>query len=86
MGSSRPLASWRQDWHSAPMSDAVPHPYSIDVSPLAKPEGHFQWAIRRSGKLIERSDRAHRSAAKAHESALEAIERAMKPGADSGRR
>ncbi len=29
------------------MSD-VPHPYSIEVSPIAKPEGHFQWAIRRS--------------------------------------
>ena len=35
----------------------VPHPYSIEVSPLAKPEGRLQWAIRRSGTLIERSDR-----------------------------
>jgi hypothetical protein len=67
------------------MSD-VPHPYSIEVTPLAKPEGHFQWAIRRSGKLVERSDRPHRSEAKARESALDAIERAMKPGADGGRR
>lgn len=67
--------------HRAGMSHA-PHPYSIEVSPLAKPEGHFQWAIRRSGKLIERSDRPHRSEAKAHESAMEAIERAMKPSSD----
>lgn len=68
------------------MAENVPHPYSIEVSPLAKPEGHFQWAIRRSGKLLERSDRAHRSEAKAHESAMEAIERSLKPGADGGRR
>lgn len=75
----------RQGWHRALMSD-VPHPYSIEVSPLAKPEGHFQWAIRRSGKLFERSDRPHRSEAKAYESAMEAVERMVKPGADGGRR
>lgn len=68
------------------MSSAVPHPYAIEVSPLAKPEGHFQWAIRWSGKLIERSDHAHRSEAKAHESVMEVIERALKPWADGGRR
>ena len=69
-----------------PMADDVPHPYSIEVSPLTKPEGHFQWAIRRSGKLIERSDRPYRSEAKAFESAMEAVERAMKPGSDFRRR
>ena len=68
------------------MAEKVPYPYSIDVSPLAKPEGHFQWAIRKGGKLSERSDRPHRSEAKAHESAMEAVERAMRPGADGGRR
>ena len=64
------------------MADKVPHPYTIDVSPLAKPEGHFQWTIRKSGKLNERSDRPHRSEAKAYESAMEAVERAMKPSSD----
>jgi hypothetical protein len=73
-------------WHSGQMADPVPHPYFIEVSPLTKPEGHFQWAIRKSGKLSERSDRPHRSEAKAHESAMEAVERAMKPGSDGGRR
>ncbi|SDO18116.1 hypothetical protein SAMN05216360_1166 [Methylobacterium phyllostachyos] len=67
------------------MSD-VPHPYSIEVSPLTKPEGHFQWAIRKSGKLSERSDRPHWSESKAFESAMEAVERAMKPGTDGGGR
>jgi hypothetical protein len=67
------------------MSNAVPHSYSIEVSPLAKPESHLQWAIRKSGKLGERSDRPHRSEAKAHESAMGAVERALKPGAGGGR-
>ena len=68
------------------MSDDVPHPYAIEVSPLAKQEGQFQWAIRKNGTLIQRSDRAHRSEAKAYESAMEAIERDMSPGSDGGRR
>ena len=66
------------------MAREVLYPYSIEVSPIAKPKGHFQWAIRRSGKLIERSDRPHRSEAKAYESAMEAVERMAKPGADGG--
>jgi len=84
-GGHRRVALPRRIWHMSRMSNAVPHPYSIDVSPMAKPEGHYQWAIRKSGKLMERSDRPYRSEAKAHESAMEAIERAMKPGFD-GRR
>jgi hypothetical protein len=58
---------------SAQMADDVPHPYSIELSPMTKPEGHFQWAIRKSGKLSERSDRPHRSEAKAHESAMAGV-------------
>ena len=68
------------------MSEAVPHPYAIEVAPLTKPEGQFGWAIRRSGKLIQRSDRPYTSEAKAHEKALEAIERDMSPAAQQGRR
>lgn len=79
------VAELQRNWYSVVMLEKVPHPYSIDVSPLAKPAGHFQWAIRKSGKLSERSDRPHRSEAKAHESAMEAVERALKPGA-GGRR
>ncbi|AWN43771.1 hypothetical protein [Methylobacterium durans] len=68
------------------MSNDVPHPYSIEVEPLTKPEGHFGWILRRSGKLIERSDRAYRSEEKAREAALEAALRDSKPGAGMGRR
>ena len=68
------------------MTETVPHPYAIEVAALTKPEGQFGWAIRRSGKLIERSDRPYTSEAKAHAKALEAIERAMSPAAQHGRR
>ena len=57
------------------MTNEVPHPYSITVEPLKKPEGHFGWALRKHGKLAERSDRAFTSEAKAFEAAMKAIER-----------
>lgn len=57
------------------MTNEVPHPYSITVEPLNKPEGHFGWALRKHGKLAERSDRAFTSEAKAFEAAMKAIER-----------
>ncbi|AWN43488.1 hypothetical protein U8607_21785 [Methylobacterium durans] len=68
------------------MTEDVPHPYSIEVSPLAKPEGHFGWAIRRNGKLTERSDRPYLTERKAWEAAAAAVERDLKPGADARRR
>lgn len=68
------------------MTNAAPRPYAIEVSPLDKPNGHFGWAIRRSGTLIERSDRAYPNEAKAHAMALEAIEQHISPGAGPRRR
>jgi len=65
----------RPAWHTAAMTNEVPHPYSITVEPLKKPEGHFGWALKKHGKLTERSDRSFPSEAKAFESALKAIER-----------
>src|SRR3954453_4270449 len=38
------------------------YPYTLAVLPCEKPAGHFQWVIRKHGKLVERverSDRAH---------------------------
>ena len=68
------------------MTESAPHPYAVEVLPAAKPEGAFAWAIRKSGKLVQRSDRTYASEAKAHEKALEAIEQDMRPGAGPGRR
>ncbi|CAO4135343.1 hypothetical protein [Methylorubrum extorquens] len=57
------------------MINDVPHPYSIAVEPLKKHEGQFGWALRKHGKLTERSDRSFSSEAKAFENAMNAIER-----------
>lgn len=62
------------------MSNDVPHPYSVTVEPLAKPAGHFGWALRKNGKLAERSDRAFTSEDKAFSNAMNALERDQKPG------
>ena len=68
------------------MTETVPHPYTIEVSPLQRPEGYFGWAMRKHGKLAERSDRPHVSERKAHESALAAMERDLNPAAAMRRR
>ena len=39
--------------------DTGTYPYTLEVLSCEKPAGHFQWAIRKHGKLVERSDRAH---------------------------
>lgn len=67
------------------MTPDVPHPYAVTIEPLKKPDGHFGWALRRSGTLIERSDRFFTTEAKAFENAMRAIEIDMKPSA-GGRR
>jgi hypothetical protein len=56
-------------------NDIAMHPYTLTVLPTEKPAGHFQWAIRRNGKLIERSDRAHPSERSARERGHAALER-----------
>lgn len=68
----------------APMADLtdVPHPYSIEVAALEKPAGYFGWALRRSGKLIERSDRPQATEQKAYANALTALERNLAPSMD----
>ncbi|ACA17391.1 hypothetical protein M446_2979 [Methylobacterium sp. 4-46] len=68
------------------MNDTSLYPFAIEVSPLARPKGHYGWAIRRHGKLLERSDRPHESEAKARAQALAAVERAFRAGSDSRRR
>lgn len=54
------------------LQNGIPHPFAIEVSPVAKPEGQFGWATRKSGKLLERSDRSYVSEEKAYEAALKA--------------
>lgn len=73
------LAAERPGRHSSTMTNDVPHPYSVTIEPLKKPEGQFGWALRKYGKLTERSDRAFLTEEKAFENAMRAIENDTKP-------
>ncbi len=54
------------------------YPFSLEIHPCEKPAGHFGWAIRKHGKLLERSDRAHQSERSARERAEAALERQIR--------
>lgn len=42
------------------MAETDTYPYKLDIQPGAKP-GTFQWTIRKHGKLLQRSDKIHRT-------------------------
>ncbi len=56
------------------------HPFSLEVTPVPG-GGAYNWAIRRHGKLLQRSDRSFPSESKAHSSGMAAIEKLLS-GAD----
>jgi hypothetical protein len=66
------------------MSDKATYPYTLDVTPAQKPAGHFHWAIRRNGKLVQRSDRAYVGESSARERGLTEIQKLLH-GADERR-
>ena len=57
------------------MTDNPTHPYTLEIIPSKKQAGLFEWALRRHGSLIQRSDRLHRSEAEARKDGEKAIER-----------
>ena len=67
------------------MSTETTYPYTLDVEPCEKPKGHFQWLIRNRGKLVQRSDRPHRSEREALERGRAELERVI-TGRDDQRR
>jgi len=54
------------------------HPFTLDIHPCPKPAGHFGWAIRKHGKLLERSDRPHPSERSARERGEAALDRQIR--------
>jgi hypothetical protein len=57
------------------MKNVTPtHPYTLEVHP-GPMTGTVHWAIRRDGKLVQRSDKIHRSEADARKCGLRQIER-----------
>ena len=59
------------------MHDNATSPYTLTILPCERLAGHFEWAIRRHGKLVERSDRHYRSEQLAQESGQAALERQL---------
>ena len=53
------------------------HPYTLELSPSPKGDGSVGWAIRKNGKMLERSDRMYRSQQEALKNGQEAVERAL---------
>ncbi|HEX2556127.1 MAG TPA: hypothetical protein VHL98_20705 [Microvirga sp.] len=53
------------------------HPYTLELAPSPKGDGSVGWAIRKHGKMLERSDRMFRSEREALKSGQEAVERAL---------
>jgi hypothetical protein len=77
-----PLVGGAGACHKAPMNTETTYPYSLEVSPCERPAGHFHWAIRKRGKLIQRSDRAHPSEDKTREKGQAELERLFYGGQD----
>jgi uncharacterized protein (DUF2249 family) len=57
------------------MNDNSMYPYELEVQPSVRTPGAFDWAIRRHGKLIQRSDRVQRSEEAARKDGQKAVER-----------
>jgi hypothetical protein len=58
--------------------DTATYPYTLTILPNERTAGHFEWAIRRHGKLVERSDRPYPSEQSAQESGQAALERQLR--------
>ena len=62
---------------SAMTDDTSTHPYDLEVLPSQRSSGRFEWAIRKRGKLAERSDRSYPSEQAAREAGQGALERQL---------
>jgi hypothetical protein len=59
------------------MSMNQTHPYTLELSLSPKGDGSVGWAIRKNGKMLERSDRMYRTQQDALKNGQEAVERAL---------
>ena len=59
------------------MSMNQTHPYTLELSPSPRGDGSVGWAIRKHGKMLERSDRMYRTEREALKSGNEAVERTL---------
>jgi hypothetical protein len=59
------------------MSETTTYPYTLDIIPPKAEGASYQWAIRKNGKLVQRSDRSLSTEAKAREHGLAEIEKLL---------
>lgn len=62
---------------NAGMNDSETHPYTLEIISPKEAGGVYQWAIRKNGKMAERSDRDHRTEARAREHGMAQIEKLL---------
>lgn len=60
-----------------PIDQTNIHPYTLEVIPPKTEGKSFQWALRKHGKLVQRSDRELSSADKAWENGLAQVEKLL---------
>lgn len=64
------------------MSHNDTHPYTLEILPPKADGGSYQWAIRKHGKMMQRSDRNYYSEAKARETGMAQIEKLLSARGD----
>jgi len=65
--------------------DNETYPYTLTISPSERTTGRFEWAIRKHGKLVERSDRLYSSERSAREQGQAALERQIRDDREPAR-
>lgn len=71
------LGSSGSAWHYPGMSNSDTHPYTLEILPPKADGGSYQWAIRKHGKLAQRSDRSLHSEAKAREHGMAQVDKLL---------
>lgn len=63
--------------HIGDMTETSTYPYTLEILSPRTEGATYQWAIRKGGKLVQRSDRSLTSEAKARENGLAQIEKLL---------
>ena len=64
------------------MSTGKPARFTLDIEPSKRSPGTFEWTIRERGKVLQTSDRVHRSEGAARRQGEQQLERILDPRAE----
>ena len=59
------------------MTETSTYPYTLEILAPRTEGASYQWAIRKAGKLVQRSDRSLPTEAKARENGLSQVEKLL---------